>query len=102
MLSWESVIVNAIRNREIMIVTYRHVSDDEVTRREMELFDISRGRRTPNAERSLWGWCLHHNSMERKHLAGLIRVEGTGRHFDPKIRESTFSATPAYEVPRDW
>ena len=102
MITWESIIVEAIRAREIVVVTYRHFSDDLVTTREMEPFDISRGRRTSNAERSLWAWCTYHDRMERKHLAGIMRIERTGRHFDPSVRERTFSSPPMYEIPRDW
>ncbi len=99
---WESVIIEAIRVKETVIVTYRRVEGGQVTVREMEPFDISRGRRSPTAQRSFWGWCLFHGRMERKHISGILHVERTGRHFDPGVRERTFSSRPRYVVPRDW
>ncbi len=100
--NWESVIIEAIRAKEVVVVTYRHVQDGLVTIREMEPFDISRGRRSPSSRRSFWGWCLFHRRMERKHLSGILRVERTGRAFDPSVRERTFRSRPRYVVSREW
>ena len=88
----EKIVIEAIRNKEIVKVEYNR-KQGGVSIREMEPFDISPGKKTPSGPMKFWGWCLFHDSIEGKHMSGIISVKKTGKKFDPSIREKNFGQT---------
>ncbi len=73
----EKIVIEAIRNKEIVKVEYNR-KQGGVSIREMEPFDISPGKKTPSGPMKFWGWCLFHDSIEGKHMSGIISVKKTG------------------------
>ncbi len=98
----QRIIAEAIQNKVIVEVNYIREEDGAITCRMMEPFDVAAGRRSKNGEIKFWGWCLYHNRIEQKTIFNIISIYLTEKHFDPKIRERTFSTPPRYWIPRNW
>ena len=45
---------------------------------------------------------MFHDRIEQKTIGNIISMRITAQHFDPKVREQTFSYKPDYEIPRNW
>ncbi len=99
---FEKIVTEAIQNKFIVEVEYIRQGDSVRTCRLMEPFDIASARNSQNFEEKFWGWCLTHNRMEQKSIPNIISIKITDQHFDPLIREETFSTPPDYWIPRTW
>ena len=98
----ERVVTEAINSKLVIEVDYIREEDGVRTYRMMEPFDVAAGRRSKTGEVKFWGWCLFHNRIEQKTINNIISITITDQHFDPKVREDTFSSPPSYTIPRDW
>jgi len=96
------IITGAINEKLVVEVDYIRGTDGIRTCRLMEPFDVAPMRRGRTGKIMFWGWCLYHNRIEQKHPQNIISIKITDQHFDPKIRERTFSSPPRYTIPRDW
>ncbi|VVB59624.1 WYL domain protein [uncultured archaeon] len=97
----EKIIRDAIQNKLIVEIEYIRKDGTKATRM-MEPFDIKPSGRSKEGPLMFWGWCLFHNRIEQRRLDSIVSLRVTGEHFDPKIRERTFSSPPVYSIPRDW
>ncbi len=95
----EKIITDAIRQKYIIEVEYTR-KDGTKASRMMEPFDIKLSGRSNVL--MFWGWCLFHNRIEQRRLDSIASLRATDEHFDPKIRERTFSSPPTYKIPREW
>ncbi len=98
----ERVVSQAIRRKLVLEVDYIRQEDGVRTSHRMEPFDVAAGRRSRSDELRFWGWCRFHNRIEQKIIPNIISIRVTDEHFDPKIREKTFSSRPIYRLPREW
>ncbi len=97
----ECVVTEAINSKLVIEVDY--IREDGVrTCRMMEPFDVAAGIRSKTGELKFWGWCLFHNRIEQKTISNIIPINIKDQHFDPKIREDTFSSAQNYRIPRNW
>src|SRR3989442_1771469 len=99
---FEKVVTEAIRNKLIVEVEYFSQRDGVRTSRLMEPFDIAPARHSQNFEEKFWAWCLTHNRIEQKSIPNIISIRITDQHFDPLVREETFSSPPDYWILRSW
>ncbi|MBI4709180.1 MAG: hypothetical protein HY764_03195 [Candidatus Portnoybacteria bacterium] len=100
----DSVVTKYINNKEVVEVEYIREKDGLRTCREMEPFDMNIWKKGKLQKLMFWGFCLfpEHNRMEQKIPENIISIKGTGRHFDPKTREASFTSLPNYRIPRNW
>ncbi len=97
MIDVKKIIVNAIQNKEVLLITYETINDG-ITVREIEPFDMGQGKNDPDGPERLFGWCLFHSRPERKFLEKIKDLKNTGKKFDPSLRPINWN----YQVPRDW
>ena len=98
----ESIVAEAICQKLRVEVEYIRGADGVRTCRIMEPFDVAPGSRSRTNEFKFWGWCLHHNTIEGRTIANIISIRILDQHFDPSIRERSFSSRPRYRIPRNW
>jgi predicted DNA-binding transcriptional regulator YafY len=96
------IITEAIQSKKVVEVDYIREEDGARTCRMMEPFDIAVGRRSKNGEIKFWGWCRFHNRIEQKTIPNIISIQITDQHFDPQVRQRTFTSPPNYWIPRNW
>lgn len=96
------IVTKAIQNKLVVEVDYIREEDGARTCRMMEPFDVAAGKRSKKGEIKFWCWCLFHNRIEQKTISNIISIRITDQHFDPKVREKSFSSLPKYWIPRNW